>query len=63
MTHSNELLAAVSAAMADSGAESRRLLQSVVDAARAIFGAQASSIFLLDEESGEAGLRGGRRAG
>ncbi|WTR19171.1 GAF domain-containing protein [Streptomyces sp. NBC_00138] len=39
--------------MADSGAESRRLLQSVVDAARAIFGAQASSIFLLDEESGE----------
>jgi GAF domain-containing protein len=53
MTQSNELVAAVSAAMADSGAESRRLLQSIVDAARAIFGAQASSIFLLDEESGE----------
>ena len=29
------------------------LLQSVVDVARAIFGAQASSIFLLDEEAGE----------
>lgn len=29
------------------------LLQSVVDVARAIFGAQASSVFLLDEEAGE----------
>lgn len=29
------------------------LLQSIVDVARAIFGAQASSVFLLDEESGE----------
>lgn len=53
MTQSNELVAAVTAAMADSGAESRRLLQSIVDAAKAIFGAEASSIFLLDEESGE----------
>ncbi len=32
---------------------SGRLLQSVVDVARAIFGAAASSIFLLDEASGE----------
>jgi GAF domain-containing protein len=31
----------------------RSLLQSVVDVARAIFGASASSIFLLDEESDE----------
>jgi GAF domain-containing protein len=29
------------------------LLQSIVDVARAIFGALASSVFLLDEESGE----------
>jgi GAF domain-containing protein len=31
----------------------RELLQSVVDTARAIFGAEASSIFLLDEEAGD----------
>jgi len=31
----------------------RELLQSVVDVARAIFGAQASSVFLLDEDAGE----------
>ena len=29
------------------------LLQSIVDVARAIFGAQAGSVFLLDEETGE----------
>lgn len=32
---------------------SAELLQSVVDVARAIFGAQASSVFLLDEEADE----------
>lgn len=32
---------------------SAELLQSVVDVARAIFGAQASSVFLLDEAAGE----------
>lgn len=32
---------------------SRELLQSVVDTARAIFGAAASSVFLLDEEAHE----------
>ncbi len=32
---------------------SAELLQSVVDVARAIFGAQASSVFLLDEEAHE----------
>ncbi|MCS0636716.1 GAF domain-containing protein [Streptomyces sp. LP05-1] len=31
----------------------RELLQAVVDVARAIFGAAASSVFLLDEEAGE----------
>ena len=31
----------------------RELLQSIVDVARAIFGAQAASIFLLDEERDE----------
>ncbi|GGO99989.1 GAF domain-containing protein [Wenjunlia tyrosinilytica] len=31
----------------------RELLQSVVDVARALFGAQASSVFLLDEEADE----------
>ena len=31
----------------------RELLQSIVDVARSIFGAQAASIFLLDEERDE----------
>jgi GAF domain-containing protein len=31
----------------------RELLQSIVDVARAIFGAEASSVFLLDEEADE----------
>jgi len=31
----------------------RALLQSIVDVARAIFGAKASSVFLLDEEADE----------
>jgi GAF domain-containing protein len=35
------------------GADIRALLQSVVDVARAIFGAAASSVFLLDESAGE----------
>ena len=40
----------------------RELLQSIVEVARAIFGAQASSIFLLDERRRRARLRGRRRA-
>jgi GAF domain-containing protein len=46
---------AAPSAAPDTGADpaERELLQSVVDTARAIFGAQASSIFLLDEEAGE----------
>ncbi|MFH8471673.1 GAF domain-containing protein [Streptomyces sp. NPDC018000] len=35
------------------GSPRRELLQSVVDVARAIFGAAASSVFLLDEEADE----------
>jgi GAF domain-containing protein len=34
-------------------AQARDFLQSVVDVARAIFGAAASSVFLLDEDAGE----------
>jgi GAF domain-containing protein len=33
--------------------QAREFLQSVVDVARAIFGAAASSVFLLDEDAGE----------
>jgi GAF domain-containing protein len=40
-------------ALTDSDPLSTELLQSVVDVARAIFGAQASSVFLLDEEADE----------
>jgi GAF domain-containing protein len=41
------------AALAETDALSTELLQSVVDVARAIFGAQASSMFLLDEQTHE----------
>jgi GAF domain-containing protein len=47
------LLAAVSAAALDSTEVERALLQAIVEVTRAIFRAQASSIFLLDEASGE----------
>jgi GAF domain-containing protein len=50
---SDELKAAVAAGVVGSGETFRSLLQSVVEVARAIFGAQASSIFLLDEENDE----------
>jgi GAF domain-containing protein len=40
-------------AAADADPAARELLQSVVEVARAIFGAQASSVFLLDEEADE----------
>jgi len=41
------------AAMTQTDQLSAELLQSVVDVARAIFGAEASSIFILDEEADE----------
>lgn len=47
------LRAAVAAGTLGSEEQHRALLQSVVDVARAIFRAQASSIFLLDEEAEE----------
>ncbi|MFG3406721.1 GAF domain-containing protein [Streptomyces sp. NPDC048142] len=40
-------------ALSAADAPRRELLQSVVDVARAIFGAEASSVFLLDEEADE----------
>jgi GAF domain-containing protein len=48
-----DLKAAVAAGVVGSGESFRELLQSVVEVARAIFGAKASSIFLLDEEADE----------
>ncbi len=50
---SDELRAAVAAGVLGSEDQYRALLQSIVDVARAIFKAKASSILLLDEESDE----------
>ena len=50
---SEELKAAVAAGVVGSQDTFRSLLQSVAEVARAIFGATASSIFLLDEETDE----------
>jgi len=50
---SEDLKAAVAAGVVGSQESFRELLQSVVEVARAIFGAEASSIFLLDEQSDE----------
>jgi GAF domain-containing protein len=47
------LQAAVAAGVLASEEEFGRLLRSIVEVARAIFGARASSIFLLDEEADE----------
>lgn len=49
----SELEAAVAAGVLAAEEEHRRLLQSIVEVARAIFRARASSIFLLDEEADE----------
>jgi len=53
MTENNTLVAAISLAVLDADADHRSLLDSVVLAARAIFAAAASSIFLLDTTTGE----------
>jgi GAF domain-containing protein len=50
---SDDLRAAVAAGVVGSEEDFRSLLQSVVEVARAIFGAKASSVFLLDEETDE----------
>jgi GAF domain-containing protein len=49
----DELRAAVAAGVLGSEEQYRALLQSIVDVARAIFKAKASSILLLDEEADE----------
>jgi len=49
----NDLHAAVSAGVMSAEHEHRALLQSIVEVARAIFSAKASSIFLHDEEADE----------
>jgi GAF domain-containing protein len=48
-----DLRAAVAAGVLGAGEQYRALLQSVVEVARSIFAAKASSIFLLDEASDE----------
>ena len=48
-----ELAAAATAAAAGSDEDYRALLRSIVDVARAIFSARASSVLLLDEETDE----------
>jgi GAF domain-containing protein len=50
---SEELRSAVAAGVLGAEKNHRELLQSIVEVARAIFRAKASSIFLLDEESDE----------
>ena len=53
MTGEGSYQKAVAAGMLPSEESHRALLQSIVDVARAIFGARASSIFLLDRDTGE----------
>ncbi|WP_217924934.1 GAF domain-containing protein [Miltoncostaea oceani] len=53
MSRDGELRAAVAAAALGADEAHRELLDSVVQTARAIFGARASSVFLLDEPAGE----------
>ena len=53
MSGREDLRAAVSAAVLGAEEEFGALLHSVVEVARAIFGARASSVFLLDEETDE----------
>lgn len=53
MTEKPELRAAVAAGVVGSEAAFRALLSAIVEVARSIFGAKASSILLLDEETEE----------
>ena len=50
---SDDLRAAVAAGALGAESSYRHLLQSIVEVARSIFGARASSVFLFDEESDE----------
>lgn len=53
MMSTTDLVTAASVAVSGSGDEPARLMQSIVDVARAIFDAQASSVFTLDDQTGE----------
>lgn len=53
MTEKEELVAAVAAGVVGSDEAYRALLAAIVEVARSIFGAKASSILLLDEETEE----------
>jgi GAF domain-containing protein len=53
MTDKDDLRAAVAAGVIGSEEAYRRLLSAIVEVARSIFGAKASSILLLDEETSE----------
>jgi GAF domain-containing protein len=53
MSGDGDLRAAVAAGVLGAEEEHRALLQSVVEVARAIFAARASSVFLLDEDADE----------
>jgi len=53
MSDSGDLTAAVAAGVTGSEEDYRALLSAIVEVARAIFGAKASSILLLDEEAHE----------
>jgi GAF domain-containing protein len=53
VTEDDDLRAAVAAGALAARAGSRPLLQAIVEVARAIFGARAASIMLLDEAAGE----------
>ncbi len=53
MNANSEIVAAVSTAVAGADQDHRTLLQSIVDTARVIFRASASSIFLVSEEHGD----------
>ena len=53
MSQTDSIRAAAAAGSLASEEAHKALLQSIVDVARAIFDARASSIFLLDEDAGE----------
>ncbi len=53
MSDENELRAAVAAGVVGSGQAFRALLSAIVQVARSIFGAKASSVLLLDEDTDE----------
>lgn len=53
MTNDEDLLAAASALLGEAESDHSELLGSVVNTARALFGAAAATIFLLDEQSKE----------